>query len=68
MLLESVRLQEASLGWGIMAHAVQVMFVPPSPVHPHIYSNGHICLDILYDSEQALSFWSRHSHCAAFTL
>jgi ubiquitin-protein ligase len=19
-------------------------------VHPHIYSNGHICLDILYDS------------------
>lgn len=38
------------------AHAVQVMFVPPSPVHPHIYSNGHICLDILYDGEQALSF------------
>lgn len=27
----------------------QVLFVPPSPVHPHIYSNGHICLDILYD-------------------
>jgi ubiquitin-protein ligase len=26
-----------------------VTFVPPSPVHPHIYSNGHICLDILYD-------------------
>ena len=25
------------------------MFVPPSPVHPHIYSNGHVCLDILYD-------------------
>ncbi|CAG7861707.1 unnamed protein product [Brassica rapa] len=21
-----------------------------SPLHPHIYSNGHICLDILYDS------------------
>ena len=25
-------------------------FIPPAPVHPHIYSNGHICLDILYDS------------------
>ena len=21
----------------------------PAQVHPHIYSNGHICLDILYD-------------------
>ena len=27
-----------------------VTFIPPAPVHPHIYSNGHICLDILYDS------------------
>lgn len=26
----------------------QVTFVPPHvPVHPHIYSNGHICLSIL---------------------
>lgn len=28
----------------------EVMFLPETPVHPHIYSNGHICLDILYDS------------------
>ncbi|PPS05702.1 hypothetical protein GOBAR_AA14944 [Gossypium barbadense] len=24
--------------------APQVIFIPPSPLHPHIYSNGHICL------------------------
>lgn len=26
----------------------EVVFLPESPTHPHIYSNGHICLDILY--------------------
>lgn len=25
----------------------EVVFIPPAPVHPHIYSNGHICLNIL---------------------
>ena len=27
----------------------EVVFVPPAPVHSHIYSNGHICLNILGD-------------------
>ncbi|CAH2076467.1 unnamed protein product [Thlaspi arvense] len=30
--------------------APQVIFQQPAPLHPHIYSNGHICLDVLYDS------------------
>ncbi|CAD7701519.1 unnamed protein product [Ostreobium quekettii] len=29
--------------------APEVIFLPESPIHPHIYTNGHICLDILYD-------------------
>ena len=27
----------------------EVTFLPEAPMHPHIYSNGHICLDVLYD-------------------
>eukprot|EP00798_Chlamydomonas_sp_ICE-L_P007592 gene7592-747_t len=27
----------------------EVVFLPDSPIHPHIYTNGHICLDVLYD-------------------
>ncbi|KAG4104018.1 ubiquitin-conjugating enzyme [Neocallimastix lanati (nom. inval.)] len=27
----------------------EVVFINHIPVHPHIYSNGHICLSILYD-------------------
>eukprot|EP00210_Caulerpa_lentillifera_P002011 g1928.t1 len=29
--------------------APEVVFINGSPAHPHIYTNGHICLDILYD-------------------
>ncbi|KAM0874630.1 hypothetical protein ACQ4PT_037318 [Festuca glaucescens] len=27
--------------------APQVIFMNPAPMHPHIYSNGHICLGII---------------------
>ncbi|SPJ12526.1 ubiquitin-conjugating enzyme, putative [Plasmodium sp. DRC-Itaito] len=27
----------------------EVIFLGQPPIHPHIYSNGHICLSILYD-------------------
>mmetsp|Transcript_5162 Transcript_5162/g.7187 ORF Transcript_5162/g.7187 Transcript_5162/m.7187 type:complete len:147 (+) Transcript_5162:24-464(+) len=27
----------------------EVVFLEPAPEHPHIYSNGHICLSVLYD-------------------
>ena len=26
----------------------EVVFLGEAPVHPHVYSNGHICLSILY--------------------
>ncbi|XP_021907889.1 probable ubiquitin-conjugating enzyme E2 16 isoform X2 [Carica papaya] len=29
--------------------APQVIFLHPAPLHPHIYSNGHICLGKLID-------------------
>ncbi|KAF8823099.1 ubiquitin-conjugating enzyme subfamily protein [Cardiosporidium cionae] len=29
--------------------APEVIFTKTPPVHPHVYSNGHICLSILYD-------------------
>lgn len=25
-------------------YSLQVIFLHPAPMHPHIYSNGHICL------------------------
>mmetsp|Transcript_37456 Transcript_37456/g.38142 ORF Transcript_37456/g.38142 Transcript_37456/m.38142 type:complete len:153 (-) Transcript_37456:86-544(-) len=27
----------------------EILFLTPAPVHPHIYTNGHICLNILYE-------------------
>jgi len=27
----------------------EVVFLSPTPQHPHVYSNGHICLNVLYD-------------------
>ncbi|OIV92699.1 hypothetical protein TanjilG_18050 [Lupinus angustifolius] len=38
--------------------APQVIFLNPAPLHPHIYSNGHICLE-LYDF-MSLEDWSNH--------
>lgn len=29
--------------------APEVVFLMPTPRHPHVYSNGHICLNVLYD-------------------
>lgn len=29
--------------------APEVVFMLPTPKHPHVYSNGHICLNVLYD-------------------
>eukprot|EP01112_Ceratiomyxa_fruticulosa_P020483 TRINITY_DN6982_c0_g1_i2.p1 TRINITY_DN6982_c0_g1~~TRINITY_DN6982_c0_g1_i2.p1 ORF type:complete len:150 (+),score=11.45 TRINITY_DN6982_c0_g1_i2:173-622(+) len=34
---------------GYPLESPEVTFFGKAPVHPHIYSNGHICLSILYD-------------------
>jgi hypothetical protein len=41
------------------AWLVQVTFIPKVPRHPHCYSNGHICLDMLYGG------WGLLGHCDA---
>ncbi|EME28141.1 Probable ubiquitin-conjugating enzyme E2 16 [Galdieria sulphuraria] len=29
--------------------APEVVFLQPTPAHQHVYTNGHICLNVLYD-------------------
>ncbi|XP_034684280.1 ubiquitin-conjugating enzyme 15 isoform X2 [Vitis riparia] len=35
--------------------APQVIFLQPAPLHPHIYSNGHICLENMLGSSTDLA-------------
>ena len=50
----------------------EVKFLLPAPQHPHIYTNGHICLNILYEDwtpaltvkSVCLSLLSMLSSCA----
>eukprot|EP00929_Paragymnodinium_shiwhaense_P017738 TRINITY_DN127409_c0_g1_i1.p1 TRINITY_DN127409_c0_g1~~TRINITY_DN127409_c0_g1_i1.p1 ORF type:complete len:171 (-),score=22.28 TRINITY_DN127409_c0_g1_i1:174-686(-) len=34
---------------GYPLESPEVVFLGTPPIHPHVYSNGHICLSILYD-------------------
>mmetsp|Transcript_70573 Transcript_70573/g.169091 ORF Transcript_70573/g.169091 Transcript_70573/m.169091 type:complete len:153 (+) Transcript_70573:170-628(+) len=38
-----------SFSAGYPMESPEVVFIGHPPVHPHVYSNGHICLSILYD-------------------
>ncbi|KAF9948493.1 ubiquitin-conjugating enzyme E2 W [Modicella reniformis] len=41
---------EFNFGPNYPLESPQVIFVGNNvPIHPHIYSNGHICLDVLYN-------------------
>ena len=33
----------------MLSTVLQVIFLHPAPLHPHIYSNGHICLGMSVD-------------------
>ncbi|CAK9148223.1 unnamed protein product [Ilex paraguariensis] len=45
--------------------APQVVFTPPAPLHPHIYSNGHICLGLSGRPSlcrPSVHLWPRHAY------
>ncbi|MFS8012027.1 putative ubiquitin-conjugating enzyme E2, ubiquitin-conjugating enzyme/RWD [Helianthus anomalus] len=35
--------------------AGHVIFVPPAPLHPHIYSNCHLCSGLVHDTSDSWS-------------
>lgn len=41
----------------------QVIFSSPAPLHPHIYSNGHICLGLLLHSLKSIGVLSVFDGC-----
>ena len=46
-LARTLRVELALFWTALMDVLVQVIFMHPAPMHPHIYSNGHICLGII---------------------
>ncbi|XP_054809227.1 probable ubiquitin-conjugating enzyme E2 16 isoform X2 [Prosopis cineraria] len=42
--------------------APQVIFLHPAPLHPHIYSNGHICLGQGDGNGSSHLKWEKGSH------
>ena len=39
----------------------EVVFLLPAPIHEHIYSNGHICLNILVSKKYIIIYIIRES-------
>jgi len=45
----------------LLLTVLQVIFLHPAPLHPHIYSNGHICLGMFCYSYRILSIILWHT-------